>query len=148
MNFKEKPKNMDRELIIVICILVILIIVGIVVLNSQKGNISNVNIILKESEIYSKDDIDDAIDVTLKYFKENFKGCSLLEITYVGDEKNNDYFDWANRNNKEEVIVLISNFETNSFCSDTLNPNSEYKGWNWILVRNKNENWKHIDHGY
>ena len=139
---------MNKKIIIVTFILVMLLIVGIVIFNSQKGNILNVNIILKESEIYSKDDIDNAIDVTLKYFKENFKGCSLLEIEYIGDEKNNAYFDWATRNNKEEVIVLISNFETNSYCSDTLNSNSEYKGWNWILVRNKNENWKHVDHGY
>ncbi len=60
---------------------------GIVIFNSQKGNISNVNIVLGESEIYSKDDIDKAINVTLKYFKENSNGCSLLEIKYIGDKK-------------------------------------------------------------
>ena len=30
----------------------------------------------------------------------------------------------------------------------SLNPNSTYKDWIWLLVRNKQGEWKHVDHGY
>ena len=85
----------------------------------------------------------------LEEFKENYNGCSLLEIRYIGDEKNNDYIDWATRHNKSEVIVFISNFKVGPNARDgVLNPNSEYDGYSWILVRNENENWIYVDGGY
>lgn len=138
-----------KKILIGVIILIVILLVGFTVIFNKKGDISNVNIISKKSDIYSTNDIDSAIDVTLKYFKEHFTGCSMLEIEYIGDEKNNDYIDWATGNNKEEVIVLISSFNVDSSGGDgSLNPNSKYKGWNWILVRNKNGNWEHVDHGY
>ena len=49
----------------------------------------------------------------------------------------------------DEVIVLISSFDVDSSGGDgSLNPNSTYTRWSWILVRNKNGKWKHVDHGY
>lgn len=138
-----------KKILIGVIILIVILLVGFTVIFNKKGDISKVNIISKKSDIYSTNDIDSAIDVTLKYFKEHFTGCSMLEIEYIGDEINNNYIDWAKRNNKEEVIVLISSFNVDSSGGDgSLNPNSKYKGWNWILVRNKNGNWEHVDHGY
>lgn len=138
-----------KKMLIGIIIIVIILLIGFSVIFNKKGDISNVNIISKESVIYSNNDIDSAIDVVLKYFKKHFIGCSLSEIEYIGDETNNNYIDWAVRNNKEEVIVLISSFNVDSSGGDgSLNPNSKYGHWNWILVRNKNENWEHVDHGY
>lgn len=115
----------------------------------EAGDVSNVKIIRVESEIYSNEEINSAIDVILEEFKGNYNGCSLLEIKYIGDEKNNDYIDWATRHNKSEVIVFISNFKVGPNAGDgVLNPNSEYEGYSWILVRNENENWIHVDGGY
>lgn len=130
-------------------LIIILLFVACMIVFNRKGNVSNVNIISRESKIYSNNDIDSAIDTAIKYFRKNFRGCSLLEIEYIGDEKNNDYLDWATRNNKDEVIVLISSFKVGSFGGDgSLNPNSKYEDWNWILVRDKNGKWEHVDHGY
>ena len=115
----------------------------------EDGDVSNVKIIPIESEIYSNEEINSAINVILEHFKENYNGCSLLEIGYIGDEKNDEYIDWAERNNKSEVIVFISDFKVAPNAGDgILNSDSEYKGYSWILVRNENENWTYADGGY
>lgn len=139
---------MKKKLIVAI-ILIIILIIAIVVIFNKKGDISNVNIISKESEIYSKNDIESAINETLRYFKKNFKGCSLLELEYIGDEENNNYIDWARRNNKEQVIVFISSFNVDSSGGEhgALNPNSKYEDYKFILVRNNNGIWKYVDGG-
>ena len=136
--------------IVVIVIWLGAIIVGYLKYHSfEAGDVSNVKIIRVESEIYSNEEINSAIDVILEEFKENYNGCSLLEIKYIGDEKNNDYIDWATRHNKSEVIVFISNFKVGPNAGDgVLNPNSEYEGYSWILVRNENENWIYVDGSY
>ncbi len=113
------------------------------------GNVTNVKIKEVGSEIYSKEEIEDAIHIIINDFKENWEGCTLNEIYYIGDERNYDFIEWATRNNKEEVIVLTSHFTVSSYAKDkSLNLNSEYTNWNWILIRDKNESWQHIDHGY
>ena len=136
-------------------LVVIVILLGtfiIVYLNGhsfEKGDVSNVRIVPVESENYSNNEINNAIDVILQYFEENFSGCLLLEIGYIGDEKNDEYIDWAERNNKSEVIVFISDFKVAPNAGDgILNSDSEYKGYRWILVRNENENWTYADCGY
>ena len=94
-------------------------------------------------------EIESAIDVTLDYFKKNFEGCTLTEITYLGDDKLDDFQEFAERNNADDVIVFVSAFEAGDSGGDgSLNPNSTYTNWNWILVRTDGENWKHVDHGY
>lgn len=30
----------------------------------------------------------------------------------------------------------------------SLNPNSTYTRWEWILVRSNGGSWRHVDHGY
>ena len=30
----------------------------------------------------------------------------------------------------------------------SLNPDSTYDDWKWILIRNDSGNWEHVDHGY
>ena len=115
----------------------------------EDGDVSNVEINPMESEIYSNEEINSAINVIFERFKEIYNGCSLLKIEYIGDEKNDEYIDWAERNNKSEVIVFISDFKVAPNAGDGgLNPDSEYKGYSWILVRNENENWTYADCGY
>lgn len=113
------------------------------------GSISNVKILEWESEVYTKEDIESAIEVAANYFKKEFSGCTLTSITYAGDEKISGYSDWAVRNDADEVIVLISSFKSGRKGGDgSLNPNSTYDCWNWILVRTKGGKWRHVDHGY
>ncbi|AGF55703.1 hypothetical protein Cspa_c19350 [Clostridium saccharoperbutylacetonicum N1-4(HMT)] len=50
----------------------------------------------------------------------------------------------------ENVIVLLSNFDVDSSGGDgSLNPNSTYDNYNWILIRDsKTDSWKVDDRGY
>ena len=113
------------------------------------GNIKNFEVLEWESEIYNDKDIESAIEVTADYFKEEFSGCTLATITYAGDENTIAHEDWAIRNNADDVIVLISSFDIDSSGGDSsLNANSTYNDWMWILVRTNGGKWQHVDHGY
>ncbi|MBR6527712.1 MAG: hypothetical protein IKT45_07175 [Lachnospiraceae bacterium] len=113
------------------------------------GDVSEVGIKEFTSEIYTHKEIESAIDEILHYFKKNFDGCTLREITYAGDEKTLAHAEWAERHDADDVIVLISTFDVDGSGGDgSLNPNSTYTRWMWILVRDGKGRWKHVDHGY
>ena len=134
---------MKKIVYIMLCILLVCS------LSACGGNVSKVNTHNVDSEIYSEEDINAAIDTIKKEFKNDRKGCTLTEIYYAGDDSSKDHQDWANRNNADEVIVLQSSFDVDSSGGDgSLNPNSTYNGWNWILVRTNGGQWQHVDHGY
>ena len=118
-------------------------------LSACGGDISRVNTHNVTSEIYSQEDINAAIDTIKKEFMMNWGGCTLTEIYYAGDDSSKDHQDWADRNNADEVIVLLSSFDVDSSGGDgSLNPNSTYSDWKWILVRRDGGKWQHVDHGY
>lgn len=113
------------------------------------GNVENVQIADYTSQIYTDSDIRSAIDATIDYFKKEFKGCTLTQIAYPGDDQIPDWQDYLTRYDADDVIVFVSSFDVDASGGDgSLNSNSTYENWNWILVRNDGENWKHVDHGY
>lgn len=113
------------------------------------GRVDTVKTHEVSSEIYSQEEIEAAVDVIKKEFGRRWKGCTLTEIYYAGDEKTADHQEWADRNGADEVIVLISSFDVDSTGGDgSLNPDSTYKNWMWILVRTNGGEWVHVDHGY
>lgn len=129
--------------------LVIAVVSAMILCACGKGEDSHINVIACKSDIYTEDDIEAAISVTEEYFEENFKGCTLTEIGYAGDDVSAAYQDWADRHEADEVIVLLSSFDVDSSGGDgSLNPNSTYDNWNWILVRTAGGKWQHVDHGY
>ena len=131
---------------------IVCIMLGILLvfsLSACGGNVRGVKTHHVDSEMYSQDDINSAIDTIKKEFKNDWKGCTLTEIYYAGDDCSKDHQDWADRNNADEVIVLLSSFDVDSSGADgSLNPNSTYDNWNWILVRTNGGQWQHVDHGY
>lgn len=113
------------------------------------GSVSEVKIQRTESDLYSQDDINSAVDSIKKEFRRNWNGCTLREIRYAGDEITENYLDWLERNDADEVIVLLSSFDVDSSGGDgSLDPDSTYDDWEWILVRSNGEKWKYVDHGY
>ena len=127
----------------------ILICVLVLGLAGCRGEAKDVTVDPSESKIYTQAEIDDAMDVAIRYFKKYFSGCTLTEIAYIGDDKLDGYIEFAERHDADDVIVFISSFDVDASGGDgSLNPNSTYTGWNWILVRNDGGNWKHVDHGY
>lgn len=127
-------------------VLALICVIGLVACG---GNVKNVKITDYSSEIYSDAEIENAIDVAINYFKKNFEGCTLTEITYLGDDKLNNWQEFAERNNADDVMVLVSSFNVGASGGDgSLNPNSTYTNWKWILVRTNGGKWEHVDHGY
>ena len=109
---------------IVCTMLCIMLLFG---LSACGGDVSEEKTHNVESESYSEEDIKAAIDTIKKEFKSDWKGCTLTEIYYAGDDCTKDHKDWADRNNADEVIVLLSSFDVDSSGGNgSLNPNSTY----------------------
>ena len=139
----KRNRSMNKLIRIIACMLLVLLTAGC------RGNVSDVKVLEYKSDIYSEEEIEEAIEVAKKYFRSEFSGCTLTEITYAGDDKILSYEDWATRNDADEVIVLISSFDVDASGGDgSLNPNSTYSNWSWILARRNGEKWQHVDHGY
>src|SRR5574344_928769 len=137
---------MVRTMKKIVCLMLSFILVFS--LSACSRNVNQVKTHNVESEIYSEEDIAAAIDTIKKEFK-SWKGCTLTEIYYAGDDKSKDHQDWADRNKSDEVIVLLSSFDVDSSGGNgSLNPNSTYDNWMWILVRTNGGQWQHVDHGY
>lgn len=128
---------------------IIFLVIIISSLTACGGSVKDFKITKVESELYTNDEIISAIEIIGQEFKRNWKGCTLKEIYYAGDETTKNYQDWADRNTADDVLVLLSSFDVDGSGGDgSLNPNSTYDKWMWILVRNNNGKWKHVDHGY
>ena len=128
---------------------VTLLLTAMLTLSGCSSNIKDVEIIDVDSEIYSESEINSAIDTVEEYFKSNFDGCALTMLKYAGDDHNKASVKWAKQYDAEKAIVLLSSFDVDSSGGDgSLNPDSTYKDWQWILVENESGKWEHVDHGY
>ena len=79
------------------------------------------------------------------------KGYVAIKDNLIMQVKENEnYFkEILQQYGADEAIVLTSTFDVDGSGGDgSLNPNSTYKDWIWLLVRNKQGEWKHVDHGY
>lgn len=131
--------------------LLLTIIMGIMMLTAcSGGNTDKVEISdWKPSEIYTDDDIESAFQTVTDYFSKEFDGCTLTKLYYPGDAFEGEFQEWAVQYDADEAIVIVSSFDVDSSGGDgSLNPNSTYDEWKWILIRNNGGNWTHIDHGY
>ena len=95
-------------------------------------------------------DIDEVKSKVAKdYFGNEFDGCTLTKLSYPGDTYADEFDEWAEQYDADEAIVILSSFDVDSSGGDgSLNPDSTYDDWKWILIRNDSGNWEHVDHGY
>ena len=101
-----------------------------------------------ESERYSAAEIDRAMDQVEKFFKAEFDGCKLLRLEYDENKSAAEADQWAQQYGADEAIVLLSDFEVDGSGVDgSLNPNSTYRSWKWILIRDGN-GWELKTWGY
>lgn len=90
------------------------------------GNVDNVEIVEWEpSEIYSDADIEAAFRTVENYFRREFKGCTLTQLYYVGDDHADEFARIADQYDSDvEAIVIGSSFDVDSSGGDgSLNPN-------------------------
>ncbi len=104
----------------------------------KDGDIVKANRTIPQSELYSEQDIADAMDIVEKEFKSTFVGCTLTDLWYDEAISISSSNAWAGQYNADEAIVLLSDFDVDSSGGDgSLEPNETYMDWQWILVRDK-----------
>ncbi len=89
------------------------------------------------------------MNIVKDFFKAEFRGCTLTDLWY--DEKTSSDFeeDWKKQYGGKEAIVLSSNFDVDASGGDgSLASNETYTNWDWILVKNKDDDWKLETWGY
>lgn len=109
------------------------------------GDASKVQIIEKDSSLYTQDDIRSCVEIVESDFEKGWKGCALKELYYAGDEESKSETEYRNA----PTLVLYSTIQTYAFSSQSsMNAPYVYEEFKWILTRDENGQWKHIDHGY
>lgn len=122
----------------------------------EAGKTGSVSVTIEKSNKFSEEEINHAVSRVIDKFKD-FKGCTLTDLWY-DEEKSDDFVTGylshgkgsVNGAQSENTIVLLSNFDVDASGGDgSLNPNSTYSNWNWILIRdNKTGAWQVDDWGY
>lgn len=126
------------------------------ILAACNSNKQAVNVEIGNSDLFTQAELKLAEESILEEFK-GFKGATMTKLWY--DEEKSDkavstYLSngrgASNGAEKENTIVLFSNFDVDSTGGDgSLNPNSTYTDWMWILIReDNNSSWKVDDMGY
>ena len=140
----------EKIVTVVFCFAMVFLFVG-----CGKGDISNVKIDYGTSSVYSKEEIDNAVEVIKKQFS-SFEGCELHSLSYMSDEECNkeDNIEWMNDlrtdDNKEiftQCIAFNSSFRSPKKGGGAWNANEEYT-WSWWLARSQGGEWKLMTWGY
>lgn len=143
-----------KTIAIVVAVLVLLriglLIAGISLYSSSNKKEYAVTISMDvENPVYTEDDVNDAVDVVVRHFNKNFKGCDLKEMNYDEGYSSECSEDWAKQYDAEEAVVLTSSFTTDSKGGDgSFNPNETYDDWQWILTRSGSGEWTLQTWGY
>lgn len=113
------------------------------------GNASEVQVITGKSALFTEGEIEDAMEAAMNHFRKEFDGCTMTKIEYIESKSEPAAREWAQQYGADEAIVLYSVFDVDASGGDgSLNPNSTYSNWQWILTRNKGEDWVLRTWGY
>lgn len=130
-------------------LLLIFVAVALAVLSFLGGKTHALHREISPSQQYTASDIRSAMWMVECRFRLGFRGCSLLELTYDEEFSADRGREWAEQYGAEEAIVLTSSFEVGESGGDgSLNPNSTYSNWQWILTRSGGGFWKLRTSGY
>ena len=101
------------------------------------------------SDVFTQEDIESAMGIVTEFFRKEFEGCTLKTLEYSEELTQDDAEEWAEQYDAEEAIVLISSFYVAPNGGDgSLNTDSTYENWQWILTRNSGEAWTLQTWGY
>ena len=108
-----------------------------------------------ESELYTNEELDDAIAVIEEKFS-TWEGCELHSLTYGGDAACSDEnIEWLNGLEMKEqtepftqCILFSSSFHSPVEQRDAWDADTEYEGWQWWLGRSDGGAWELVTCGY
>lgn len=99
------------------------------------GDVSEVGRQTGTCERFSEGQVDAAMDVVAAFFRKEFDGCKLLRLEYNEEKTQKEAYAWS-ENYGADAIVLISDFHVyDNAKTVTLEPDSTYKNYKWILTR-------------
>ena len=142
---------MKKIITVTLCIVLVLLFAGC----GKNGDTSKVEIDYGASSVYSKEEIDSAIEIIKKQFA-SFEGCELHSLSYMPDEEcnNADNIEWMNNlrtdDNKEaftQCIAFESSFRSPEKGGGAWEANEEYT-WSWWLARSDGGEWNLMTWGY
>lgn len=115
----------------------------------RRGDVSQVQMVTGQSEIFTQHEIEEAMEVAMDYFRKEFDGCTMSKIEYNEEKSAGAASQWAQQYGAEEGIVLYSSFDVDASGGDgSLNPNSTYTKWQWVLTRDAGGEWVLRTWGY
>lgn len=130
-------------------ILSVIMVLAVLLSGCSGGNASQVQVITGESEIFTQGEIEDAMEVAMNHFRKAFDGCTMTKIEYIESKSEAAAVEWAQQYGTDEAIVLYSSFDVDAAGGDgSLNPNSTYNNWQWILTRDEGGKWVLRTWGY
>lgn len=99
------------------------------------GDVSEVGRQIGTCERFSERQVDAAMDEVEAFFRREYGGCKLLRLEY-NEEKTLEEAYACSENYGADAIVLISDFYVDdSGRSVTLEPDSTYRNYKWILTQ-------------
>ena len=115
---------------------------------AHPGKVNSVQLSFDESEQYTQTDLYLCADIVYETFREDYKGCRLLSLSY--DEEfskicNLSRSIYGNGSTKYDIIVLLSDWTTDRpmFHNDMT-----YEKWQWIFIRAEGGEWELKGQGY
>lgn len=132
-----------------ICIL-LSIILCVVSLSSCSNtrNVENVEIVSIESEFFSKDEINSAIDVVKEQLMTSeFDDCNVTKIGYVGDGRVESSYPKGVP--EEPMMIITCEFRVKLFADNGFNALSKYPfgTYCFYLELNDDNKWEIINYG-
>lgn len=114
-----------------------------------KGKIDNAEIEYGESEMFTRHELETAVDTVLKKFKD-FPDCTLYTLQY-SEEMTQQYqqsYGEENEYKDYEIVVYVSHFTTGPKSDrEGFTPDSDWD-FHWILGRKNNKNeWEILNYG-
>ena len=103
--------------------------------------------ILEECTLYSPWQVRTAMNTAIRKFQWNYYDCKLLRIAYDEEETLKEQEYQMERNGRDRVMVLVSDFHVGDHADACFNPNETYQNWKWILEKTA-FGWKVIGSGY
>ncbi len=117
--------------------------------DKPRGDVSVVDLEPGTSDIYSQEEIYAAMVEVTEHFEEEFEGCVLTNLVYDEVYSLKSAAQWAEQYGDEEAIVFLSSFDVEETGADaSLEPGKSYRDWQWVLTRDKGEEWELQTWGY
>ncbi|MBQ9983882.1 MAG: hypothetical protein IJP29_04765 [Lachnospiraceae bacterium] len=108
----------------------------------EPGNIDNLKVTFGSSDLYTKKELQSAVDYILGRFQVDFVDCVMTELNYDEAFSLSQCQVWADQYDADEAIVFTCTFNTTENYQElNMEPGQVCEGYNWILTRNEGEDW-------